>query len=140
MSEPSELDVLDPAATTVTYRGELLEIRPLTIGQLPKVVRLARPIIEQLFGAGDAEGDAAADDVAVLLEVIAEHGEKVIEVAAVVTGRPLAWLSGGDPAEAIELARAIYSVNRDFFDRRLAPQLAGLMPRFAGNGQTPSSS
>jgi len=44
-----DLDVIDPAGTTVGYLGERLEIKPLTIGMVPKVVRAGRPVIDALF-------------------------------------------------------------------------------------------
>ncbi|MBE2235860.1 MAG: hypothetical protein IAE85_20385, partial [Anaerolinea sp.] len=52
-----DLDTLDPQPAVVQFRGERLEIRPLTVGQLPRFARLAKPIIAGLL-------DSALDDSA----------------------------------------------------------------------------
>lgn len=121
-----DLDILDPAPVEVAYRGERLEIRPLTIGQIPKVVRLARPIIDALLDAdlGDTGGDDG-DIVALVLRMVGDHGEAAAQAAAVITGRPVDWIEGGHAAEFALLARSVYEVNRDFFAQALAPLLSG---------------
>lgn len=134
-----DLDVLEAPASVVVYQGESLQLQPLTIGQLPKFVRIARPVINALL---ETDLDKLADgaDVDVLLDLIDQHGDKVFEAAALVTGKPRDWLEAGDIAEFITLAQAVVTVNRDFFTRKLAPLLAGRAKPSSGNGQTPSNS
>ena len=134
-----QLEILEPQAKAVEYRGERLEIQPLTIGMLPKFVRLARPVIDALLEADLAQSPAGAE-VDLLLEVIGDHGEAVIAAAALVTAKPQAWIEAGDPAEFVELATAIFEVNRDFFIRKLAPLLAGRAKPSPGSGVMPSNS
>jgi hypothetical protein len=105
---------------------------------LPKFVRLARPVIDALLEADLAQSPMGAE-VDLLLEVIGDHGEAVIAAAALVTAKPQAWVEAGDPAEFLQLATAIFEVNRDFFTRRLAPLLAGRAKPSTGTGATPSS-
>ena len=133
------LAVLEPEARVVEYQGERLEIRPLTIGMLPRFVRLARPVIDALLEA-DLEQSPAGAEVDLLLEVIGNHGEAVIAAAALVTAKPQDWIEAGDPAEFLQLAMAIFEVNRDFFIQRLAPLLAARARPSVGTGATPSSS
>jgi hypothetical protein len=136
-----DLEILDPAPTEVTFRGERLEIKPLTVGQLPKFLRLARPLLSSLLDSEtDLEGDGAIVDL--LVGAIADHGECAIDAAALVTGKPIDWFSEGNPAEFLRLAIAVFKVNRDFFLQELVPLLAAgplAGKRFAGNGPTPSS-
>ena len=134
-----ELEVLEAAPSVVVYQGEQLHLQPLTIGQLPKFVRIARPVIDALLNA-DLDKLAEGADVDLLLDLIDQHGDKVFEAAALVTGRPRDWLEAGDIAEFIALAQAIVAVNRDFFTRKLAPLLAGRAKPSSGNGPTPSNS
>ena len=134
-----DLDILDPQPAVVQFRGERLEIRPLTVGQLPRFARLAKPIIAGLL-------DSALDDTAesglidVLLDVVGDHGEAAIEATALVTGRPVEWLEAGNPAEFLALVSAVFQVNRDFFTHQVVPVLATLRPSAAGAGPMPSSS
>ena len=132
------LDVLEPEARAVQYQGERLEIGPLTIGMLPKFVRLARPVIDALIDADLAQLQDG-EELDVLLDLVVDHGEASFAAAALVTAKPQAWIESGDPAEFVELATAIFEVNRDFFTRRLAPLLAGRAKPSTGTGATPSS-
>jgi hypothetical protein len=132
------LDVLEPEARAIEYQGERLEIRPLTIGMLPKFVRLARPIIDALVDADLAQLQDG-DELDVLLDLVVDHGEASLAAAALVTGKPQAWIESGDLAEFIALATAVFEVNRDFFTRKLAPLLAGRARPSVGTGATPSS-
>lgn len=134
-----DLEVLEPAPTEVSYRGERLEIQPLTIGQLPKFVRIARPVIDMLLDA-DLDSLAAGADVDLMMDLIDKHGEKVFDAAALITGKPRDWIEGGDPAEFIALALKFVEVNRDFFTRKLAPLLAARAKPSSGDGETVSSS
>jgi hypothetical protein len=142
------LDVLEPQAREVSYRGERLEIRPLTVGQLPRLVRTARPVLDALFAQQalpemPAEGATVdRDTLELLLDLVGDHGDAVFEAAALAVGRDAEWVAGGDPAEFAELATAVIEVNRDFFVRKLAPLLGGraAIPDASGAGQTASSS
>lgn len=135
------LDVLEPRPIGVSYRGETLEIRPLTVGQLPKLVRAARPVIDAVL-ALDAlpEEDNAGALVDLVLDLVEQHGESVLAAAAICSGKSEAWIEGGDTAEFIALAQKIFEVNRDFFVQRLGPLLAGRAEVEAGVGPTASSS
>lgn len=139
-----DLDVLDPAGSSVTFRGEVIEVRAIPVGALPKLVREARPVIDRLLELDALPEDA--DDgalVTILLDLIENHGERVFAAAAICTGRDQAWLEGGDIDQFVVLAMKVVEVNQDFFVRRLAPLLAGLGGKVAamtGAGPTPSSS
>ena len=134
-----QLEILEPQAKAVEYRGERLEIRPLTIGMLPKFVRLARPVIDALIDADLAQLQDG-DELDVLLDLVVDHGEASFAAAALVTAKPQAWIESGDPAEFIALATAVFEVNRDFFIRKLAPLLGGRAKPSAGTGVMPSNS
>lgn len=133
------LDILDPAPAVVQFRGERLEILPLTIGQLPKFVRLARPIINSILDSNlDSSSEVALIDL--LLDMVEQHGNAAIAAASLVTGKPEEWICGGDPAEFIALVNTIYGVNRDFFTRKLDPLLGIVKPSGDGSGKMQSSS
>lgn len=134
------LNVLEPAGSSVTYRGEALEVTPIKIGELPRLVRTTRPLINALLAMPQVpeEGDAS---VTMILDLLADHGDAAFEAAALCIGRPVEWVRGGEVDEFVLLAQAVMGVNRDFFVQKLAPLLGG---RFGlgmnGAGLTPSSS
>ena len=154
-----DLSVLEPAGSSVTYQGRTIDVRPIKVGQVPAIVRAARPVIdavlalESLPDADDAvlalESLPDADDAAlvdVLLDLLGTHGDAVFVAAALFTGESEDALRDGDIDEFIRLATAVIGVNRDFFAQRVAPLLKerAASVRAAslsnGAGPTPSSS
>jgi hypothetical protein len=113
----NDLDVLDPTGRNVTIAGQSLTVKPLTIGQLPRFVRAIRPAWPQLAGHGEEE---SAPD---WLTLVAEHGEALIEAAAVATGMESKEIEALAPDEFVVLCGAIFEVNIDFFVRRLGPAI-----------------
>lgn len=138
-----DLDVLEPSGSSVTYRDERLEIKPLKIGQLPKLVRTARPVIDAVLALEAMPDENSTDMVTLVMDLIEHHGDQVFEAAGICTGKAPEWLQDGDIDEFILLAKTVFEVNRDFFDRKLAPLLGGRaakLERVPGSGPTPSSS
>lgn len=155
MASERDTEVLDPIQEDVAYRGDSVAVLPLRVGNLPKIARLAKPILGDLeklvpgmFEGGGGKPDAEIDlDIDDVLDLIAEHGDAVFDVAALAVERESDWLRGGDIAEFVGLAKAILVVNRDFFTKMLRPLLGAQAARVAaqagssaGDGQTPSSS
>jgi hypothetical protein len=112
------------------------------VGAVPAIVRVARPIIDDLAGRDllvDAEGGVDLD-LGSILGFIGEHGDAIFEAASLATGIPAAELKEGDIGEFVVLVKEVVGVNRDFFTRTLMPLLAGLAKGRRGAGQTLSSS
>lgn len=129
------LEVIEPGdSRSVEFLGEVIEVKPLTIGQLPAFLRHAKPVLAGVFKDGPVEIEA--ED---MLELIGEHGEGLCEAVAVATGKSVQHIGRGDPAEFIALASAVVAVNLDFFARRLAPEIAKALRGLSGAGRTPSS-
>lgn len=125
-------NVLPAEWQVVTVGGELIEVTPLTIGQLPAFTRALRPCLAQFDGAGDGGVDIAA--------LLAEHGEHIIEAVAVAVRRPREWVSALPADEFIALAEKIMEVNADFFLRRVLPALTSATQRITSMvGRTPSN-
>lgn len=142
MTGRNDLDVLDPASTPVTFDGRSLALRPLKVGVVPAIVRVAKPIIEDLASRDLLLGtDGGVDlDLGSILSFIGEHGDAIFEAVSLATGLPVEELQEGDIGEFVVLAKAVVGVNRDFFTRTLVPLLAGLARGSRGAGPTPSSS
>jgi hypothetical protein len=143
-----ELDVLAPSGASVTVGGKPVDIRPLTIGQLPKLVREARPVIDAVLELEDLPEEDSADMVALVLDLIENHAERVFAAASICSGLPVQEVEAADLDEFVLLASKVVEVNRDFFVRKLGPLLAGRAKANGagegseanGAGPTPSSS
>lgn len=132
-----ELEVLagalPPLHKTVVAGGQTLAITPLRVGQIPGFARAIRPLVPQLGASGTD-----------WFELLAEHGDALIEALRIATGLGRHDLAELPPDEFVELAAAVMEVNADFFVRRLTPALSraaegltGIL-RPAGAGPTPS--
>lgn len=139
-----DLDTLEPAGSSVGYNGKRLDLKPVKVGQVPALVRTARPVIDAVLSLESLPDDGANGDmVTLVMDLIAEHGDAVFEAASLMSGLPVDELRDGDIDEFIQLAQALFEVNRDFFAQRLAPLLAGRKAETApasGAGPTRSSS
>lgn len=134
------LSVLEPDGVAVTYRGERLDIRPLTVGQVPRLVRTARPVVDALLALEDLPDASSAGFLDVVIDLIANHGEQIQAALAIAVDRDQAFIAGGNLAEFTALASSVVEINRDFFVPRLALLQAGLARAKRGDGLTPSSS
>lgn len=133
-----DLDILDPPGHRVTVGGQSIAVRPLTIGQLPRFARAIRPAAPLLAG-----NEAARDPD--WLALIADHGEALIEAAAVATGIEPKEIEALAPDEFVLLCGAIFESNVDFFLQRLGPamerasdRIVAATARIPGAGATPS--
>lgn len=139
-----DLDVLAPAGASVGYRGETIEVTPLTIGMLPKLVRTARPVIDKVLELESLPDDDSGELVTLVLDLVEHHGDQVFEAASICTGKPVDWLQDAGIDEFVVLVKTVFEVNRDFFTRRLVPLLGGLPGSLgkpaSGSGQTALSS
>lgn len=133
----SDFDVIDPAPTGAAFRGKTIEIKPLTVRQLPAFARAIKPIsaVVEGFATGRAELNLGA-----LVGVIADHGDSVVEAVSVATGLSADELGASTPDQLIELAIAVVKVNADFFKGRLTPAILAAVSKgraVIGAGPTP---
>lgn len=108
-----DLEVLDPPGQKVTVAGRSVTVRPLTIGQIPRFARAIRPAAPLLTGDQDIDW----------LALVAEHGDSLIEAAAVATGIESKEIESLPPDEFVLLCGAIFESNVLFFVQRLAPAM-----------------
>ena len=136
----SEMDAIAPRPVAVAYRGKTYDLRPLTVGATPEIVRLARPVVDALL-LGESADEAGF--VGTLMDLIGMHGEAIFRAVSLASGVAEDDLRAGELDEFVALLLAVWRLNRDFFSRRLAPLLAGwraeAAPVSPGAGQMPSS-
>jgi hypothetical protein len=124
-----DFQTFPPVPRVVTVAGTALELTPIRLGELPRLLAAVRPIAADLSVEPD------------WLDLLARHGEAVLELLAITTRRERAWIEGLALDEAVTLATAVFEVNADFFVRRVAPAIQGAAQRLApilSAGTTPS--
>jgi hypothetical protein len=133
-----DVEILDPAARDVPLTGRVsVRLRPITVGQLPKFLRVIRPIIGQMTALGQTELEGGTAEIQ-LLDLYVEHGESVNQAVAIASDLPLEEIEALPLDDMLRLAVAVWEVNQDFFSQRVIP-LLGPMLRVArpGVGPTP---
>lgn len=132
-----DLDVLEPTEVKVVAGGRTFTVRPLTVGQLPAFARALRPVLPALQRALGGNG---AVDPAAIADLIADHGDALIDAVAIAAGAKRKDVEALDPLAFIELATPVIRVNADFFSRRLRPAVAAAAQAMThGAGSTSSS-
>lgn len=137
-----ELEVLEPEGSSVKYRGEAVEVRPLQVGQIPKLVRKAKGAVNVVLAMDHLPDTNDLGFIDLLMDMAGTHGEELYEGVAICVGKDPTWIAGGELDEFVLLATRVFEVNRDFFVRRLVPLLgaARAAKETNGAGPTPSSS
>jgi hypothetical protein len=126
-----EIEVLDPPRRTVRIKGEEIAVEPLSIGQVGPVQRVLDPMLAELRGES-ADPEAGVGESVIefdLKQFIVRHTDEAIEIVAIAMERPRVWVAHLYIDEFIELARAVFEVNLDFFNRRLVASVARLTAR-----------
>jgi len=115
----TDFQTFPPVPQVVTVAGAAVELTPIRLGELPRILAVVRPIAADL----SAEPD--------WLALLAAHGDAVLELLALATRCERAWIEGLALDEAVTLASAVFEVNADFFVRRVAPSIAQVGERLA---------
>lgn len=130
------LDVIEGEARALKIGGELIDLRPLTVGQLPAFARAVRPIVSSLGGA-----DITPETI---IELLADHGDSIIDAVHVATRIPADRIRQLGLDEMLTVVSEVISVNRDFLTGRLPAAMQAAASRIVpatpspGAGPTPS--
>jgi hypothetical protein len=132
------LDVISPKAFAVEYRGERLELTPLTVAELRAFIDAAQPVMPALQLLANGEG---AREVAVFADVLLDFGEELAAFAAVGARRSKEWIQGEQSIPAfIALVGKVVEANIDFFHLAVQRYLRAEATSGSGAGKTPCSS
>ncbi|MGQ5267433.1 hypothetical protein [Xanthomonas arboricola] len=115
-----DIDVITPPSRVITFRGEQLEVAPLTLAQLGPFIKATRPIIGRvIIAASLASAGATIEVAALMMDVLEQDADAFAKGGAIVSGRPEAWIAGASLADAAALVEAVVELNEDFFGQRL---------------------
>ena len=101
-----------PEPVVVTLSGTALELTPIRLGELPRLLAVVRPLAEEITSDPD------------WMALLGRHGDAVLDLLAITTRRERAWINDLQLADAVQLAAAVFEVNADFFVRRVVPGIA----------------
>lgn len=146
MSE--DLKVLFPEET-VEVAGEQVKVHPFFFGQIAKIAKFCRPIVEALLASGimtitkELGGTSSTikldtDFVPKLFQILDEGSEPLFCLIAYAVAKPRVWLDTIAIDEGILLSQKIWEVNADFFVARVMPILAKQLTGLVSTGETSS--
>jgi len=107
------------APVVVTLSGTALELTPIRLGELPRLLAVVRPLAEEIAIDPD------------WMALLGRHGDAVLDLLAITTRRERAWINDLSLEDAIQLAAAVFEVNADFFVAHVVPAVRGAAPRRA---------
>lgn len=91
-----------PAPVVVTLSGVALELTPIRLGELPRLLAVVRPLAEEITIDPD------------WMALLGRHGDAVLDLLAITTRRERAWINDLSLEDAVLLAAAVFEVNADF--------------------------
>ncbi|OED39004.1 hypothetical protein AB833_17340 [Chromatiales bacterium (ex Bugula neritina AB1)] len=112
MSATAELNAFGTPPTSLELAEETLEIAPIRVGDIPKLLTAIQPFSEQLL----------AEQID-WFAIVTHHGERLLQAMAIAARKPLQWVEALALDDAIQLATALFEVNADFFIQRVMPAL-----------------
>ncbi|BAO82914.1 hypothetical protein SMCB_0686 [Serpentinimonas maccroryi] len=107
------------APVVVTLSGIALELTPIRLGELPRLLAVVRPLAEEISSDPD------------WMALLGRHGDAVLDLLAITTRRERAWINDLSLEDAVQLAAAVFEVNADFFVARINPAIQGAAQRLA---------
>ncbi len=116
----SDLKTIFPTAKEITIAGETLALMPMRFAEFAGVLDHLEPIAGEI--AGLVNGEAVN-----FISLLARGGKHLIPIAAILTGKPEAWVAELPLDEAARLLGALFELNRDFFSTRVLPALGDLV-------------
>lgn len=108
-----------PELVVLTLSGTALELTPIRLGELPRLLAVVGPLVEELVGDPD------------WIALLGRHGESVLDLLAITTRRERAWVNDLSLEDAVQLAAAVFEVNADFFVAHVIPAIQGAAQRLA---------
>jgi hypothetical protein len=108
----NELEQLIPVPVEIRVGGEVLQLTPIRLGEVPSLARILGPIVGKL---GQTEPD--------WLDLLSQHGGSLLSAMSIAARKPRDWIDGLEIDEAIRLAAALLEVNADFFIHRVLPAI-----------------
>lgn len=113
--ELKELEALQPLSSIVNIKGIAVEVKPFKFRQLFMALKHVSNLVSEI--------NTYEDQTVQILRVLGEHPEDVIGLISLSSGQPITFFEDLDAEEGIDLALAVWTVNKDFFSQKIQPKL-----------------
>lgn len=127
MTQAGDLATVVPPERTIRIGDAEYRLRPVCLGQLPRVLAAIKPVAEALAALGPLDPTDPDRVGALLLAVLLEHPQVLLDALVATSDLPASVIEGADLAVGVELLEAVIELNADFFARAVAPRLAGVL-------------
>jgi hypothetical protein len=107
--------------SALQIHGETITVSEFRIAQLPDVIRTTSDIIGSVRSM-------STEDALGWLRLFEDHTADLVQLMALATGKPAAWVSDLSLSEAADVLERVIRVNARFFFQRLGPLLGRLSP------------
>ena len=134
----SDMAVLFPQGKDVEVGGSTVTVLPFTFGAIPKVSKLLQPILQALLATGFSADPAQLEELSVgdmlqkFLSLLDAEGDAIIDIVALAVKKDRVWFDGISMDEGVQLALAVFEVNRNLVTKKLLPMMEQLRTTSAG--------
>jgi hypothetical protein len=108
-----------PVPVVVTLSGTTLELTPIRLGELPRLLAVVRPLVAEIGNEPD------------WMALLVTHGDAVLDLLAITSRRERVWINDLSLQEAVQLAATVFEVNVDFFVAHVVPSIQGAAQQLA---------
>ena len=115
----TDFQTFPPAPVVVQLSCGALELTPVRLGELPRLLAVVRPLAEEVTSDPD------------WMALLGRHSDAVLDLLAITTRRERAWINDLSLEDAVQLAAAVFEVNADFFVAHVVPAIQGAAQRLA---------
>ncbi len=126
MTADNSMAVIEDTTNQVLIGGVSHEIKPVVLGQIPAVIKVGKAMFADILPLIDMDENEVTESIIAeySVNILSDHGDDAIKAFALLSGLGIDKVRGLDLEETVNLAKAIWAVNRGFFETKLAPMLS----------------
>lgn len=119
----SDLKILFPAKEITLSSGEVIAVKPLTFGQLPKAVELTNKLGATLAALDPNSFNDKQNLAQAMFQLLSLSAEDFVVLLAFVLKKPREWFDELPTQDGVQLSIAFLEVNIGFFTQHVRPVL-----------------
>ena len=119
----SDIKTIFPAQEITLSSGEVLSIKPLTFGQLPKAVELTNKLGSTLANLDPNTFDDKQNLAQAMFQLLSLSAEDFITLLSYVLKKPRSWFDELPTQDGVAVSVAFLEVNIGFFTQHVQPVL-----------------
>lgn len=120
----SDIKTIFPAQEITLASGEVLSIKPLTFGQLPKAVELTNKLGSTLANLDPNTFDDKQSLASAMFQLLSLSAEDFVTLLSYVLKKPRDWFDELPTQDGVAISIAFLEVNIGFFTQHVQPVLS----------------